>query len=166
MQHLIPCPFIHRGEKGNHRGARRCAQCSAFRGRRYTGTFRAGIHHRCPQMHTDTGHDFRARMIPHSPLLSESLRLCGSAFLSGISCPVSMGIYVYLWLNLARNRYDLPLIGMFLPPRPGMGAGAGGAGSCCPPSPSLSPSLVGCGIFKVGRVPIVVIPKQESSNTT
>jgi hypothetical protein len=48
-------------------------------------------------------------MLQHSPLLSESLRLSISAFLSGISCPVSRSICVHLWVKLARNWRDLPL---------------------------------------------------------
>jgi hypothetical protein len=49
--------------------------------------FRAGITHRCTQMHTDTGQDFRARCYRIAPFCPIPLRFCVSAFLSGMFCP-------------------------------------------------------------------------------
>jgi hypothetical protein len=56
---------------------------------------------------------FPGKMLQHSPILpdsSASLHLCVSAFLSGISCPVSLGISGHLWLNLAPPGFVFPLV--------------------------------------------------------
>jgi hypothetical protein len=70
--------------------------------------FQASFNHRCTQMHTDTGQDFRARCYRIArccPNLCVSVFLC---FCRESLVRYLMSIYGTLWFPSARNPCDLP----------------------------------------------------------